>query len=60
MLRPGGHFVFTTEDMEMLPDDEQYVDNKGYRLQETGRYAHSKHYFETDLHHFNDSFSLVM
>jgi predicted TPR repeat methyltransferase len=45
LLRPGGIFAFSVKAMEELPREENEQDNPmEYRLNETGRYAHSSAY----------------
>lgn len=45
LLRPGGFFAFSVKAMEELPHEENEQDNPiEYRLNETGRYAHSSAY----------------
>jgi predicted TPR repeat methyltransferase len=45
LLRPGGVFAFSVEDVEVLPGKSEIHDiEQGYRLKNTGRYAHSNSY----------------
>ncbi|MEN6376039.1 MAG: tetratricopeptide repeat protein [Smithella sp.] len=47
LLRPGGFFIFTVEALEALSSDATGLENKpGYKLNQSGRYAHSANYLE--------------
>jgi len=47
LLRPDGFFIFTVEALEALSTDESGLENKpDYKLNQSGRYAHSANYLE--------------
>ena len=47
LLRPGGFFIFTVEALEALSCDVIGLENKPeYKLNQSGRYAHSAIYLE--------------
>ncbi|MDD5179978.1 MAG: tetratricopeptide repeat protein [Gallionellaceae bacterium] len=47
LLRAGGYFMFSVEALEALPIEAAVSENKlGYRLNQSGRYAHSASYLE--------------
>jgi len=47
LLRTGGFFIFTVEALEALFSDATGLENKpGYKLNQSGRYAHSANYLE--------------
>lgn len=60
LLRPGGFFIFTVEALEALSGDLIDLENKpGYKLNQSGRYAHSANYLEK-LSSANDFSSLSL
>lgn len=47
LLRPGGFFIFTVEALEALSNDVIDLENKpDYKLNQSGRYAHSAAYLK--------------
>ena len=47
LLRPGGHAAFTVESLDALPDASSTPDrDRGYRLNSSGRYAHTLGYLQ--------------
>ncbi len=47
LLRPGGFFIFTVEALEALSGDAIGLNNNpGYKLNQSGRYAHSANYLK--------------
>jgi predicted TPR repeat methyltransferase len=47
LLRPGGLFAFSVESLEALRADGVAAEDRDYRLNLTGRYAHSLDYLNT-------------
>ena len=47
LLRAGGYFMFSVEALDALPVDAVGLESKpGYKLNQSGRYAHSASYLE--------------
>lgn len=57
MLRPGGHFAFT---VEASVSDDAIVNERGYRLQRSGRFGYSRKYIDGIVQNLDPKFATLM
>ena len=58
VLRPGGHFAFTVE--AATADDDVIVNERGYRLQKSGRFGYSAKYMDRIVQSLDPKFLTLM